>query len=178
MVNAAIGSYPHSFKMWDELASRPVEELMLEGAPILRANQAEIERLLRRGAPLAVGNRRVESVNATSNRSRLGHELAKRAEREAHEHGTWRRLQTRFVRSGLCMDGSSGERGRKRGARRSAAQPTRRVGAKRKHDEAARITGTIGPRSPRRQCNARAGRKRVPDCTHLRALSKTTRSFP
>lgn len=77
-VNAAISSYPRTFEAWSSLAERPIEELMTEGVPILRANRQDVERSLRNAAPLALGSRRVESVNASINRSSIGHELAKR----------------------------------------------------------------------------------------------------
>jgi len=78
-VNAAISSYPHRFEVWSELAARPIAELAREGEPIVRANRVEVERVLHTASPIAVGTRRVEAVNATQNRSTLGHELAKRA---------------------------------------------------------------------------------------------------
>lgn len=78
-VNAAIDSYPHDFEVWSELATRKVSELAAEGAPILRANAMAVERSLRQAKPLRVGGRRVEAVNASQNRSSLGHELARRA---------------------------------------------------------------------------------------------------
>jgi hypothetical protein len=77
-VNAAISSYPRTFEVWSALAERPIRELMQEGAPILRANRQDVERSLRNAAPLAIGSRRVESVNASINRSAIGHELAQR----------------------------------------------------------------------------------------------------
>lgn len=78
-VNAAIGSYPRKFEVWDELAARPIQELAREGEPILRANRMDVERALRSAHPLAMGTRRVEAVNSQVLRSALGHELAKRA---------------------------------------------------------------------------------------------------
>ncbi len=77
-VNAAIGAYPRRFDVWDELASRPVEELAREGSAIVRANRAEIERVVQNTHPLRVDGRPVEAVNATQNRSAVGHELAER----------------------------------------------------------------------------------------------------
>jgi len=77
-VNAAISSYPRTFDVWSELAARPIEELVREGVPILRANRADVQRSLNNAAPLALGSRRVESVNASINRSAIGHELAQR----------------------------------------------------------------------------------------------------
>lgn len=77
-VNAAIASYPRSFDVWSALARRPIAELAREGEPILRANSVEVERSLRHASPLAIGSRRVESVNSITNRSTIGHELARR----------------------------------------------------------------------------------------------------
>jgi len=78
-VNAAIASYPREFDVWNELASRPLQELAREGEPILRANRMDVQRALRSAHPLAMGTRRVEAVNSQVLRSALGHELAKRA---------------------------------------------------------------------------------------------------
>ncbi len=78
-VNAAIGSYPQKFEVWDELAARPIQELAREGEPIRRANRMDVERALGSAHPLAMGTRRVEAVNSRVLRSVLGHELAKRA---------------------------------------------------------------------------------------------------
>ncbi|MBW2230033.1 MAG: hypothetical protein JRH17_06575 [Deltaproteobacteria bacterium] len=77
-VNAAIASYPRSFDMWEELAARPISELVREGRPIVRANQIEVERTLKHATPLAVGKGRVESINSTTNRAAIGHALAER----------------------------------------------------------------------------------------------------
>jgi oligoribonuclease NrnB/cAMP/cGMP phosphodiesterase (DHH superfamily) len=78
-VNAAIGSYPLGFEVWDELAARPVAELAEEGAPILRSQRAEVERSLQAAHPVAIGTERAEAVNARHLRAPIGHELAKRA---------------------------------------------------------------------------------------------------
>ena len=78
-VNAAIASYPRDFETWNELESRGVEALAREGGPIVRANRMEVERTLHHSAPVCIGTERVEAVNATTNRSAIGHELAKRA---------------------------------------------------------------------------------------------------
>jgi len=78
-VNAALGSYPHDFDVWDGLAEDGVERLAREGEPILRANRAEIVRMLHGAAPIAIGSHRLEAVNSTTNRSRIGHALAERA---------------------------------------------------------------------------------------------------
>lgn len=78
-VNAAIASYPRRFDVWSRLAERPASELADEGAPIVRANKVEVERILANAHPLAIGTDRVEAVNSTANRSSVGHELAQRA---------------------------------------------------------------------------------------------------
>jgi oligoribonuclease NrnB/cAMP/cGMP phosphodiesterase (DHH superfamily) len=78
-VNAAIASYPHDFRVWDQLASRPIEELVEEGAPIVRSNKMEIERALGGAHTVTLGNERIEAVNARFQRAPIGHELAKRA---------------------------------------------------------------------------------------------------
>jgi oligoribonuclease NrnB/cAMP/cGMP phosphodiesterase (DHH superfamily) len=78
-VNAAIGSYPREFEVWDALARRPWQELAEEGEPILRAQRVDVERSLHLGHPIALGSRRVEAVNGVHLRSHIGHELAKRA---------------------------------------------------------------------------------------------------
>ena len=77
-VNAAIGSYPRDFETWDRLAARPVAELAAEGLPILRSNRQEVERALQTAAPVALGNRRAEAVNARTQRAQIGHALAER----------------------------------------------------------------------------------------------------
>ncbi|MGH0037277.1 MAG: hypothetical protein ACQGVK_19805 [Myxococcota bacterium] len=78
-VNAAIASFPRSFETWTELASRPVVELADEGAPIVRANRMEVERILSTAHPISLDGERIEAVNTTQNRSVVGHELAKRS---------------------------------------------------------------------------------------------------
>jgi hypothetical protein len=78
-VNAAIGSYPRRFDVWSELDARQKHELAREGEPIVRANKAEVERVLHTATSITIGRRRVEAVNSTHSRSSVGHELAKRA---------------------------------------------------------------------------------------------------
>ena len=78
-VNAAIGSHPRDFEAWNRLAGRSVEALAQEGAPIVRANRLELERVLTYAHPVRVGNDRIEAVNALHQRAALGHELSKRA---------------------------------------------------------------------------------------------------
>jgi hypothetical protein len=81
-VNAAIGVYPRRFEVWDRLAAEPIEKLVAEGRPIVRAQRAEIERALQNAHPVTVGELRLEAVNALFQRSSIGHELAKRGVRK------------------------------------------------------------------------------------------------
>jgi oligoribonuclease NrnB/cAMP/cGMP phosphodiesterase (DHH superfamily) len=78
-VNAAIGSYPMRFESWTELAGRPIEELAEEGAPIVRANEAEVRRVLHHSHPCRIGERRVQAVNSSYVRAAIGHALAEEA---------------------------------------------------------------------------------------------------
>ena len=77
-VNAAIASYPREFDAWDILAERSSEDLIREGEPIVRSNKMEVRRAVQKTQPMRIGEKRLEAVNATSNRSAIGHELAKR----------------------------------------------------------------------------------------------------
>jgi uncharacterized protein len=78
-VNAAVTAYPRRFDVWDRLAELPAERLADEGAPILRAQQSEIERALAGAQPVWIGSLRLEAVNAPFLRAQIGHELAARA---------------------------------------------------------------------------------------------------
>jgi len=79
-VNAAIASHPREFHVWDELSATPIESLVREGTPILRANRMEVQRRIEHARPVALGTQRIEAVNASTNRSQIGHELARRAD--------------------------------------------------------------------------------------------------
>lgn len=78
-VNAALGSYPRRFEVWEELAGADPERLAAEGAPLVRARRMEVERALQSAHPVAVGPHRLEAVNAPFQRAWIGHELASRA---------------------------------------------------------------------------------------------------
>jgi oligoribonuclease NrnB/cAMP/cGMP phosphodiesterase (DHH superfamily) len=77
-VNAAIAAYPRRFDVWDELVARPIAELADEGRSIVRANRMEVERMSQSAHPLLVDGKLLEAVNATQNRSAIGHVLAER----------------------------------------------------------------------------------------------------
>ena len=51
----------------------------LTAVQILRANRIEVARRLEHRRPVVLGTERVEAVNASINRSQIGHEIAKRA---------------------------------------------------------------------------------------------------
>lgn len=78
-VNAAIGSFPLDFDVWDELTRRGIDELARDGEPLVRSNRTEVARVLNSASTLWIEGRRIEAVNASTNRSAIGHELAKRA---------------------------------------------------------------------------------------------------
>ena len=78
-VNAAIASYPREFEVWDQLAKEKIDALVEQGKPILRANRMEVERRLDHAKPVALGTRRIEAINASTNRAQIGHRLAQRA---------------------------------------------------------------------------------------------------
>jgi len=78
-INAAISSHPRSFEAWDRLAVTPLAELVAEGEPIVRAQRIEVEQALEHAHPVSLGRIRVEAVDARWHRSRIGHELARRA---------------------------------------------------------------------------------------------------
>jgi hypothetical protein len=78
-VNAAISAYPRHFEVWDRLAEATAERLADEGAPILRAQRAEVDRALAGAHPIWVGGLRLEAVNAAFQRAQIGHALADRA---------------------------------------------------------------------------------------------------
>jgi hypothetical protein len=77
-VNVAIASHPQRFEVWDRLAATPAAELAAEGAPILRAQRAEVERAIAAAHPIWIGDLRVEAVNTPVHRAAIGHELAER----------------------------------------------------------------------------------------------------
>lgn len=77
-VNAAIASYPREFEVWDALAQRSTDELVREGEPIVRANRMEVQRAIKSPETIFIGSERIEAVNASVNRSAIGHELATR----------------------------------------------------------------------------------------------------
>ncbi len=77
-VNAALAVYPHDFTTWDELALRDVAGIAAEGRPIVRSDQAEVERRAKSAHAMLVNGELIEAVNATTVRSAIGHALAER----------------------------------------------------------------------------------------------------
>jgi len=57
------------------------EQLIREGEPLVRANEAEVERAVKSAHAVYLGEERIEAVNCTTQtRSAVGHELAARAQ--------------------------------------------------------------------------------------------------
>lgn len=103
-VNSAIGSYPHHFDVWDELASRDIGSLVQEGSSIVRTNQIEVERAVRHRTTLNVGGRKVEGANSRTQRSAIGHALAER-EAFGEPWGCVYRIETQEVHATLYSIG-------------------------------------------------------------------------
>lgn len=103
-VNAAIGAHERDFETWERLAARSPEDLAKEGEPILRAQRAEVDRLLQQVHPVSVAEHRVEAVNAQNHRSHIGHVLAKRAA-YGHPIGVVYRIQGRQVDASIYSIG-------------------------------------------------------------------------
>jgi len=78
-VNAAIGSHPRTFEIWDRLVAQPIDSLVAEGEPLVRSAKIEVGRAVKKAHPLTVAGRRVEAVNSTAHRSAIGHALSERA---------------------------------------------------------------------------------------------------
>ena len=76
-INAAIGSYPRLFHVWDELAARPREELTLEGNAILRYQDRLIRPRVKSHAWTTIDGYRVPITNSTCLSSEIGNRLAK-----------------------------------------------------------------------------------------------------
>ncbi len=82
-VNAALYSYPRRFDVWEQLAARPIEELVDEGRSIARSQRVEVERALHQAHAITLGGLRLDAVNALYHRALIGHELALR---KSHGH--------------------------------------------------------------------------------------------
>ncbi len=78
-VNAAIGSHERSFDAWTRLATAPIDAVIAEGTPLVRAARIEVQRAVKNAHPLTVAGHRVEAVNSTAHRSAIGHALSQRA---------------------------------------------------------------------------------------------------
>jgi uncharacterized protein len=76
-INAAIGSYPRLFHIWDQLSSRDKEELALEGRAILRYQDRLVRPRVKNHAWTTIGEYRVPITNSTCLSSEIGNGLAK-----------------------------------------------------------------------------------------------------
>ena len=77
-VNATVSSHLRSFETWRRLAAAPLDTLVAEGRPILRAMRMEVDRALAARHPVRVLGLELEAVNARLQRAEIGHELAER----------------------------------------------------------------------------------------------------
>jgi hypothetical protein len=75
-VNAALSSYPRDFETGGA-GGASIAELAAEGADLARDPDQPSGAAI--AHPVSLGARRAEAVNASQNRSKIGHELAKRA---------------------------------------------------------------------------------------------------
>jgi len=75
-VNAAIGSYPRVFGVWDKMAQRVPKELVVEGAAILRFQDRLIRPRVKNHAWATIGGYRVPVTNSTCLSSEIGNALA------------------------------------------------------------------------------------------------------
>ena len=103
-INACLGSYPREFSVWQELSQKPLEELAAQGTAIVRANDIDVQRLLRTAHRVRVGSRAVEAVNSAHNRAEIGHGLAERARFE-EPWGCVYRINGRRVHASLYSIG-------------------------------------------------------------------------
>lgn len=76
-INAALRSYPLDFEEWNKLAARDPQDLISEGAAILRAEAAVIDSHVRHAETREFAGHRVKCVNATTLISEIAGELAK-----------------------------------------------------------------------------------------------------
>lgn len=75
-INAAVGSYPRVFGVWDRMAQRPPKELVTEGSAILRFQDRLIRPRVKNHAWATIGGYRVPLTNSTCLSSEIGNALA------------------------------------------------------------------------------------------------------
>ena len=75
-VNAAVGSYPRVFGVWDRMAQRQPGELVVEGNAILRFQDRLIRPRVKNHAWASIGGYRVPVTNSTCLSSEIGNALA------------------------------------------------------------------------------------------------------
>jgi len=76
-VNAVIASYPFDFQMWDELASKPLDEVREEGKSILRYQEQVANDLVSYAREVVFDGYNVLAVNTSIMNSDVGCKLAK-----------------------------------------------------------------------------------------------------
>jgi oligoribonuclease NrnB/cAMP/cGMP phosphodiesterase (DHH superfamily) len=75
-INAALGSYPRRFEVWDQIAAKGPQVLAAEGTAILRYQHQLIRPRVRNHGWITVGQYRVPITNATFLTSEIGNALA------------------------------------------------------------------------------------------------------
>ncbi len=76
-VNAALQSYPLTFETLDMLSARKLEDLVVEGATILRANQNMIDTIVKKAYEIEICGYMVPIVNSPVLQSEIGNYLSK-----------------------------------------------------------------------------------------------------
>jgi len=102
-INAALGSYPKDFAMWDELEKKNLEELKIEGAAILRYQNQIIESLVQNADEMEISGHKILAVNAPILQSEVGHKLAQGRPFGAvwYEHQGKRKFSLRSTKEGV-----------------------------------------------------------------------------
>lgn len=75
-INAAVGSYPRVFGVWDRMAQRQPKELVIEGSAILRFQDRLIRPRVKNHAWAKISGYRVPVTNSTCLSSEIGNALA------------------------------------------------------------------------------------------------------
>jgi len=76
-VSAALFSYQLDFKVWDELAQRPLSEIITEGTAILRYQQKMVSSIAKNAIEVEIDGHKVLSVNSPVCQSEIGNKIAR-----------------------------------------------------------------------------------------------------
>lgn len=79
-INAALATRSHSLENWKDIAHKPIAYWQAQGAPLVEAQDGEINRALNTAHRIELICGRIEAANCTTPvRSRLGHAMAQRS---------------------------------------------------------------------------------------------------